>query len=338
MRNRFIKVVLPAVVAVVLMVGLPLTSCSRGRTGEAVSNGTKTNTAVPCFVSLHQVDAAKMWEVTEGNEDIIIAVLDTGIDSSHPLVKGRVVAEVNFSKSDTVTDVYGHGTHIAGIIAAVALRNPIINVKVAEDDGTCWSERVGRGIRWAADQGARVINISLTFAKSYDALEQAVDYAWSKGAIVVAAAGNTPGTKPSYPAFYPHCIAVTATDDFGEILKFARKGEWVDVSAPGKEIVSALPSDRCGLRTGTSQATAYVSAVASLIAGVVFDTNGNGFTNDEVYRIILQRDDANTDKPGLLNGVKFLREAGNYDPAIAEFERAIALNPNNFELSFALTI
>jgi subtilisin family serine protease len=313
-----------------LILVLAMAGCIPQETGMIAEDIAGDTSVVPCYVSLHPVDAADIWKISEGNTDIPVAVLDTGVDTNHPLLQDKIIEEINFSNSDTLADRHGHGTHIAALIASIDLHNPILSVKVAEDNGVCRFNNVARGIQWAADNGAKVINLSLAFNKSDPVLESAVDYAWQKGCILVAAAGNTPGADPIYPAFYPGCIAVTATDDFGEVLQFARSGDWVAVSAPGQDISSALPSDQCGLKSGTSQATAYVSAVSALMAGLVSDSNGNGLTNDEVYRIILESD-GQSDGPAFLDALKFLREAKNCDALIAELNATIVQHPDDYE-------
>ncbi len=121
---------------------------------------------------LRQIDASHAWQITSGQPDILIAVLDTGINHNHPVLAGKVVASINFSNSPTIDDRNGHGTHIAGIIAAspntmagiigLAYNASILNVKVANDNGSAEAANVARGIIWAVDQGARVINVSLT--------------------------------------------------------------------------------------------------------------------------------------------------------------------------------
>lgn len=242
------------------------------------------------------LDLPQAWHLTEGSEDVIVAVLDTGIDADHEDLAGRVVQRVNLSDSRTMGDVYGHGTHVAGVIAAasdngmgisgVAPGCSVLDVKVADDDGRCLPDQVADGIRWAVDRGARVLNISLCFSEPSDTLAEAVDYAWERGAVVVAAAGNGGGATPHYPAYYEHCIAVTAIEEDGTRAPLAAYGDWVDVAAPGYQIVSTVPGDEYGYKTGTSQATAYVSGLAALLSGVAVDADGDGRVNDEVRAAI----------------------------------------------------
>jgi len=250
---------------------------------------------------LSKVMAPQAWQITSGESDVIVAVLDTGIDQIHEDLAGKVITNINFTQSPTVDDVHGHGTHMAGIIAAaentvgiIGLAHDVslMNVKVAEDDGICDAETVARGIIWAVDNGARVINISLTITESSPTLEEAVNYAWDKGAIVVAAAGNNFGSTPVYPAAYPNVIAVAATDKDDRLPGWSNHGDWVSLGAPGVDIYSTLPGDGYGYETGTSPAAALVSGGAALLFTIATDTNGNGRVNDEVHHAI----DSNCDE------------------------------------------
>lgn len=228
-----------------------------------------------------EIEAPQAWPITRGDESVIVAVLDTGISKDNPGLAGKVVAEVNFTASSTSDDLYGHGTHMAGTIAAIAPECRLMNVKVADDRGKCEPSVVARGIIWAVDHRARVINLSLAMEESPN-LEEAVNYAWSHGAILVAAAGNKGTSEPSYPAYYDRCLAVAGTNDNNSLALLSSYGDWVDVAAPGFNIYSELPDDQYGYKTGTSAAAAHVSGVAALVFSIAEDANSNGVVNDEV--------------------------------------------------------
>ena len=228
-----------------------------------------------------KIEAPQAWQITRGDQSCIVAVLDTGINKDNPDLADRVVAEVNLTDSPTSDDLYGHGTHMAGTIAAIAPECRLMNVKVADDAGRCEASVVARGIIWAVDHGAKVINISLSMKASTD-LEEAVNYAWSQGAILIAAAGNKGGSEPSYPAYYVNCFAVAGTNENNSLALLSSYGDWVDVAAPGFNIYSELPQNQYGYKTGTSAAGAHVSGVAALVFSVAEDDNGNGAVNDEV--------------------------------------------------------
>jgi thermitase len=230
---------------------------------------------------LNKIEVPEAWQITRGDPSVMVAVLDTGIDRNDRDLAGKVLAEVNFSNSPTSDDIYGHGTHMAGTIAAIAPGCRLMNVKVADDTGKCDPSVVARGIIWAVDHGAKVINLSLAMTASQD-LQEAVNYAWSQGAILIAAAGNKGTSAPSYPAYYDNCVAVAGVNENNSLALFSSYGDWVDVAAPGFNIYSELPKNQYGYKTGTSAAAAHVSGVAALVFSIAEDTNGDGRVNDEV--------------------------------------------------------
>ena len=245
--------------------------------------------------AIENMGLAALWAVTTGSPEIIVAVLDTGIDKDHEDLSGQIVGEVNFTDSSTVDDIYGHGTHIAGIIAAksndigivgIAPDVRLLNVKVVNDRGRCQVSDLVEGIIWAVDNGADVINISIEISEPSSAMEDAVKYAWDNGVIIVAAAGNGGSQIPVYPAFYDNCLAVAAVNESDNLAPLSNTGSWVDLAAPGYKIYSTFPGNEYKLETGTSFATAQVSGIAALLFTIAVDSNMDGFLNDEILTII----------------------------------------------------
>ena len=239
-----------------------------------------------------KVQAPEAWDVTTGSPSINIAILDTGVDLDHPDLASKIISNIKFSDSATTDDVYGHGTHVAGIAAAITNNGvgvvglgyslTLMNVKVLSDTGAGAYSWIASGIVWAADNGAEVINLSLGGSSASSTLEDAINYAWGKGVIIVAAAGNNGDTAPFYPAYYTNCIAVAATDANDAKASWSNYGEWVDVAAPGMNIYSTLKDNGYGYKSGTSMASPHVAGLAGLVFTMVADSNGNGFLNDEV--------------------------------------------------------
>lgn len=292
-------------------IGVQVVTVPRGQAKEkakAYSANAKVAYAEPDFVAhalgspddpyfglqwgLAKIGAPQAWDMTAGSHRINIAILDTGVDLDHPDLAGKIVSNVRFSNSGSTDDVYGHGTHVAGIAAAMTnngigvaglgYSSTIMNVKVLDDNGMGAYSWIVAGIIWAADNGAEIINLSLGAPYDSSAMEDAVNYAWSKGVVVVAAAGNNGDTTPMYPAYYTNCIAVAATDVNDTLAYFSSYGEWVDVSAPGVSIYSTAKNNGYGYMSGTSMASPDVAGLAALVFTVVGDSNGNGFLNDEV--------------------------------------------------------
>jgi thermitase len=265
-----------------------------------------------------KIMAPGAWKVTSGSSDVLIAVLDTGIDERHEDLSGQVAGRINFTGSPSSIDLYGHGTHIGGIIAAknngigltgVAYSCRLLNVKVADDGGWCSELSLARGIRWAADHGASVINASLyTFTPSQD-LQDAVSYAWNRGAVIVAASGNGVGDRPVYPACLPNCLAVGATDSSDRIAAWSGQGGTVHVAAPGANILSSMPGNSYQLKSGTSMASAYVAGLAGLLFSMKTRASGSVPANSLICSIITKScDTAEAGPYGRINAAKAIQQ------------------------------
>ena len=241
------------------------------------------------------IDAPEAWNETTGDPAILIAILDSGIDQDHPDLDGKVSLSKNFTDSSTVDDLYGHGTHVAGIAAAntdnqigvagIGHQSELLNGKVLNDEGLGAYSWIAEGITWATDNGAKVINLSLGGSRRSITLESAVNYAWQNGVVVVAAAGNSANTQRLYPAYYHNSIAVAATDNNDVKASFSSYGSWVDVAAPGENIFSTFPNHSFYIQTtygrsqnydfanGTSMSSPFVSGIAALVWATDIDAD-----------------------------------------------------------------
>jgi thermitase len=272
------------------------------------------------------VEAPQAWEVTTGSPSVNIAILDTGVDQDHPDLAEKIVSNINFTTSPTADDVHGHGTHVAGIAAAITNNglgvaglgydSTIMNVKVLGDTGWGTYGGLAAGIIWAADNGAEVISMSLGAFVYSSTLEDAVDYAWSKGVVLVAAAGNYGSTDPFYPAAHANCMAVAATNPDDDRPDYSNYGDWVDVGAPGTSIYSTYKDNSYRYGAGTSMAAPHVAGLAGLVFTTVSDTKGDGKLNDEVRsRIEATCDDIG--ETGIGHGrINAARAVGDSAPAL----------------------
>jgi len=236
------------------------------------------------------IQAPSAWEVTTGDPQAQIAVVDTGVNLTHPDLTGKLVAGYDFvDRDNSPEDLNGHGSHVAGIaaaatgngrgIAGTAPRASILPVRVLDRYGEGSLDQVANGIIYAANRGAKVINLSL--GSPYDAytLRRAVEYAWSRGAVVVAAAGNDASSAPNYPAAYSSVIAVGSVDGSDRKSDFSNYGRWVDVAAPGTDILSTYDNGLYAYLSGTSMASPHVAGLAALLAA-------QGRSNVEIADII----------------------------------------------------
>ena len=241
------------------------------------------------------IDAPEAWAISTGTSNVTVAVIDTGVDYTHPDLAPNYAGGYDyvFNDADPMDD-HGHGTHVAGTIAAamqnltgspgqaegvvgVAPNARIRAYKVCRSDGTCDDFAIQQAIARAISDKANVINMSLGDPSYSQSLDNAVQDAWNAGLVIVAAAGNSGTTDPLYPAAFDNVISVAAFDEDHQRASFSNYGDWVDISAPGNTIMSTYPMTMCGASTvpgqtgcytwlsGTSMATPHVAGAAALV-------------------------------------------------------------------------
>jgi subtilisin family serine protease len=255
---------------------------------------------------LLRIDAPSAWAVTVGAQAVIVAVIDTGVDLDHPDLHGNLVPGhdlvdlvgvtpppgtrfegdfigVDFSPDDEV----GHGTHVAGTIAAtwnnfmgvagvapgcrmmpVRVLGRVVRLSDGRVTGSGTAVDIAAGIRWAVDHGARILNLSLGGYSDTFVERDAVAYAVARGALVIAAMGNDNTGQPSFPAAYPDVVAVGATDQQDRRATFSNFGSHIDVAGPGVQIRSTDWDNVYSDKSGTSMATPHVAGVAALVQSV----------------------------------------------------------------------
>lgn len=234
---------------------------------------------------IFKTNTDKAWKIQKGKPEVIVAVIDSGVDGSHPEFEGQLLPGYDFS-SDKPTvggnvDGYGHGTHVAGVIGAktnngigiagIAPNCKILPVRIFNNWGHTTSGASTAAIIWAVDNGAKVINASWGSPLPGQAFHDAIKYALEKDVVVVAAVGNSGNNDPEtagYPGKSPGVIGVAASTDIDGWATFSTFGDQVSVAAPGKGILSTYPmqiSNGYRIMEGTSMAAPSVTAAVALI-------------------------------------------------------------------------
>lgn len=262
-----------------------------------------------------QFEELQKWMAGKKLKNTVIAVVDTGVDNTLADLSSSVDPNSAYNyidRSSNAMDDNGHGTHVSGIIAAEAnnhfsmaglnSRATIMPVKVLDASGSGDTEQIAYGIKYAVDQGAQVINLSLGGSYSR-VIEYALKYASDHGVTVVAASGNDGFEELSYPASSKYTISVGATNRIDIVSDYSNYGSGLDLVAPGTDIPSLMPDGNVSYMTGTSMATPHVSAVAGLLLSqnpeltpseiqeiltetaidVVFDEQDNPYSDYEEY-------------------------------------------------------
>lgn len=227
--------------------------------------------------NLDMIGAPTAWPTTTG-AGITVAVIDTGVDPTHPDLAGHVLPEIDLMPDvDPIGPETTHGTRIASLIAGsingagmagVAPDVSILPVAALDETGAGDSSTVAAAIIAAADAGAKVINLSLGGPGRDPVLDQACLYAWRKGVILVAAGGNSYqfGNFTQYPAGSPYVVAVASVDSRGNPSTFSNTGSYIDLAGPGEDVVAAVPGNAYDTESGTSFSAPHVAATLALVA------------------------------------------------------------------------
>lgn len=237
-----------------------------------------------------RINLDKTLDITNGSEDIVIAIIDTGVDLDHPDLVNSIISGKDYVNNDMVPqDDDGHGTAVAGVIVAnsendigikgVASNCKIMPLKVLDNTGDGYLSDVVNSIIYAADNGVNIINLSLGGGTS-QILYDAIKYAYDKGVVIVAASGNT-NSDILYPAAYDEVIAVGSIDNKDDKSSFSNYGKEISIVSPGNEILTTALDGDLVKTSGTSISTPFVSGAAALILSI----NPN-LTNDEVRWIL----------------------------------------------------
>lgn len=260
------------------------------RDGLATATTTPNDTYWSQQWGLSKINAPTAWDTTTGASSVLIADLDTGIDFTHSDLQGKTVPGYDFINNDTdPTDDKGHGTATAGIMAAdsnnakgiagVCWTCMIMPVKVLDSSGSGSYSGLASGVTWAADHGARVINMSLGGTSNSSTLQSAVQYALNHGIVVVAAAGNSGNSTPVYPAAYPGVLSVAGTTTSDTLYSWSNYGSWVTVAAPGCDYSTWLGGGYNSAFCGTSAAAPVVSGLAGLLVAAQPSATGTDVTS-----------------------------------------------------------
>jgi hypothetical protein len=223
--------------------------------------------------ALPKIQAPTAWDTTNGS-GVTIAILDTGVDASHPDLAPNLVPGWNvYDNNSDTTDVHGHGTWVAGVVAmaandgigsaGVAWGAKIMPVRIADPNAYAYWSTVAQGIYWAADHGAKVVNISYNGVSGSSTVQSAAQYLRSKGGVVVVAAGNSGGLESI--AANDSLLSVAATDSNDQRASFSSYGDYVDLAAPGVSIYTTTVGGGYSNASGTSFASPIVAATAALM-------------------------------------------------------------------------
>ena len=231
------------------------------------------------------VKAEDSWNLSVTGNNVIVAVLDTGIDLSHPFFAGSLVQGVDYVDNDwdpseernnldsngngLLDEGWGHGSHVAGVIKSVAPNVKIMPIRVCDSDGQTDSYAIANGIAYAVNNGAHVINMSMSIYDSTQLMQDWLDYAQLYHIPVITSAGNDNITTMSFPATDSKVTTVASVDRYGYKSSFSNYSTKVELSAPGEDIWGPAPGGQYCARSGTSMAAPIVAAEVAMILELV---------------------------------------------------------------------
>lgn len=273
------------IIIIILFIFLSLIACSKSSTIKFSSQDCKINW------TLCKSYPDREFKIYKENNPIKISILDSGIDSTHPLLKGKIKKSINLiEQGQPSIDELGHGTAIAGIIAAkpnkfnvqgVSPNVELFDVKVLNAKGGGKIEDAIKGINWSIKNDVDIINLSFGFHKDDPKLKKVIKHALDENIIIVAASGNTLGLYTDYPAKYRGVISISSVDKNLNKDPFSAKGK-IDFVAPGKEIPIITLDRASKLSDGTSYAAAFVSG---FIANIL-STKKTIISNKEIMEVL----------------------------------------------------
>lgn len=230
--------------------------------------------------ALPKIEAPAGWDISQGSNSVTIAVLDTGVNVNHEDLKNKIVPGYNVVDNNTdLTDLHGHGTMMMGIagaqtnnsvgIAGVGIEPKIMMVRICNNaEGWAYWSDMAEAITYAADHNVKIVSISFGGSSPSSTVQNAIDYAYSKGVFIAASAGNSGSSTPSYPAASNHVVAVGATDSADQKASWSNWGSWVDVTSPGVSIYTSNKDGGYSYCSGTSPATPHVAAIGGLLLSI----------------------------------------------------------------------
>lgn len=239
---------------------------------------------------LSTINAPAAWDITTGKTTVPIAMVDSGVNPAHPDLAAKLMPGWSFLLSNNNTaDVLGHGTATAGVAAAasnngvgvtgVSWLSPIMPLVVLNSADSAYYSDIANAITYAADHGARVINVSIGGTAASSTLQSAVNYAWNKGAVVFASAMNNSTSTPYYPAACDNVIAVSATEPGDTLSGFSNYGSWIDLAAPGNNIYTTDNGGGYSTWYGTSFSSPIAAGTAALALSINPGLTAQGLVN-----------------------------------------------------------